>query len=309
MIKRVLFIFCLVVLASCGSKKSTLTGKKVKDKELVSKNAYREELRRKELEKQKQTNTTVASKPESKPSTPSKNNSKEVLTATSSVQVTADLISTYILTYKEVAKSNMADHGIPASITLAQGVLESGSGQGTLARMANNHFGIKCHVEWNGPSVRHTDDAPDECFRKYESPSESYRDHSLFLTSRSRYNTLFELPKSDYKAWAHGLKKAGYATDPKYAEKLISLIERYSLYEYDQELLVSIGQYSKNEVKVDSKPTVSNSSGATSKTHVVKKGDTLYSISKLYNTSVAQVQKINQLKGSMLSIGQVLKIR
>lgn len=307
MLTRVLLVVCAILLASCGSNKSTLSGKKVKDKELISKHDYREQLRKEEVERQKTAELADQSTSIDKNGSGSE---KQVLTATSSVQVTVDLIADYIFTYKDIAKQNMADHGIPASITLAQGVLESGSGQGTLSVMANNHFGIKCHTQWDGPSVRHTDDAPDECFRKYESPSESYRDHSLFLTSRSRYSTLFELPKNDYIAWAHGLKKAGYATDPRYAEKLISLIERYSLHQYDQEYLVSIGyepnQVIKSSISVDDALADTNTNLTT---HVVKKGDTLYSISKKYNTSVANVQKINKLKGSNLSIGQVLKIQ
>lgn len=316
MIKKVIFfVFCVTLLSSCGAKRGGLTGQKVNSKKLVSKKAYREELKKREQDRFRQAQQDIAAQKareenNKKHQVKKHDNSQkasEVLTATSQVKVTADLIAEYIATYKNVAKDNMQQHGIPASITLAQGVLESGSGQGTLSRNANNHFGIKCHKEWDGPSVRHTDDAPDECFRKYDSPSESYRDHSLFLTSRSRYNSLFDLPKDDYKAWAHGLKKAGYATDPKYAEKLISLIERYSLYEYDKELLASLGLQTTQETKKEQGKA--NSLKSSSVTHVVKKGDTLYSISKQYNTSVAQVQKNNNLKGSMLSIGQILKIK
>ncbi|MHC5201843.1 glucosaminidase domain-containing protein [Myroides sp. LJL119] len=316
MVKRVIFfVFCLALLSSCGSNKNGLTGQKVKSQRLISKKAYREELKKKEQERYQYAQQELANKNNSQEKAAGKESVKsnktsdktEVLTATSQVKVTTDLIADYINTYKEVAKQNMEQHGIPASITLAQGVLESGSGQGTLSRNANNHFGIKCHKEWDGPSVRHTDDAPDECFRKYDSPAESYRDHSLFLTSRSRYNSLFDLPKDDYQAWAHGLKKAGYATDPKYAEKLISLIERYSLYQYDKELLTSLGKELGNSQKVSSSNPGQTSSNAI--VHIVKKGDTLYSISKKYNTSVSQVQKNNNLNGSMLSIGQVLKIK
>ena len=122
----------------------------------------------------------------------------------------------------------------PASITLAQGVLESGYGEGTLAKKANNHFGIKCHKGWKGKSIRHDDDAKNECFRSYKNPLRSYRDHSLFLVDRDRYSSLFKLKRKDYKGWARGLKAAGYATDPKYAEKLISLIERFNLTRFDE---------------------------------------------------------------------------
>ena len=292
MIKRVFIILCVVFLASCGSKKSSLTGKKIKEKELVSKEAYRAALRAKEV-------ADVQQK-----ALESKKKESEVLVATSSVQVTNDIIQEYINSYKEIAKDNMRTHGIPASITLAQGVLESGSGMGTLSRNANNHFGIKCHKEWDGPSVRHTDDAPDECFRKYDNPAESYRDHSLFLVTRSRYSSLFDLQKHDYKGWARGLKNAGYATDPKYADKLISLIDRYTLDQYDKEVLKESGVNVKTaEVK---KSPVAKNTNAT--VHVVKKGDTLYSISKRYNTSVSVLQKKNKLSGSNLSIGQKIKI-
>src|SRR5690606_31827821 len=114
----------------------------------------------------------------------------------------------YIEQYKETAKENMRTHGILASITLAQGILESGAGNGRLAKEGNNHFGIKCHKEWRGDVIHHDDDAAQECFRKYRHASESFTDHSLFLTSRSRYNDLFKLAKDDYKGWAHGLRKA-----------------------------------------------------------------------------------------------------
>ena len=123
--------------------------------------------------------------------------------------------------------------GVPASITLAQGLLESGYGRSELAVKSNNHFGIKCHNGWQGGKVYHDDDAKGECFRKYDTPEESYRDHSDFLRYRDRYKFLFEYKITDYTSWAYGLKKAGYATDPNYPRKLINLIEEYKLYEYD----------------------------------------------------------------------------
>ena len=138
----------------------------------------------------------------------------------------------YIERYKDVAISEMYRTGIPASITLAQGILESGSGNSRLALEANNHFGIKCH-EWNGDYIREDDDARQECFRKYEDAIQSYIDHSEFLMSRSRYAFLFDFSSTDYKRWAHGLKKAGYATNPKYPQILISLIDRYNLHQFD----------------------------------------------------------------------------
>lgn len=139
----------------------------------------------------------------------------------------------YIKQYKDVAIKKMKEYGIPASITLAQGILESGSGNSRLARKANNHFGIKCHKEWDGKRFYMDDDAKHECFRKYKDPADSYRDHSLFLTQRGRYSFLFEYDVNDYKKWAHGLKKAGYATNPKYPQLLIGIIERNKLAQYD----------------------------------------------------------------------------
>ena len=139
----------------------------------------------------------------------------------------------YIDTYAEIAVQEMYRSGIPASITLAQGMLESGNGRSELATKSNNHFGIKCHNGWTGGRVYHDDDAKGECFRKYDHPYQSYRDHSDFLRSRDRYKFLFDLKTTDYKGWAYGLKKAGYATDPNYPTKLIKIIEDYRLYQYD----------------------------------------------------------------------------
>ena len=139
----------------------------------------------------------------------------------------------YIAQYNEIAVEQMKLHKIPASITLAQGLLESGAGQSTLARKSNNHFGIKCGGSWKGRSVRHDDDARNECFRAYRNARDSYEDHSKFLTGGARYAFLFRLDITDYKGWARGLKKAGYATDPSYANRLIQIIEDYELYKYD----------------------------------------------------------------------------
>lgn len=139
----------------------------------------------------------------------------------------------YIEMFKDAAIADMLKTGVPASITLAQGMYESDYGNSPLAKTANNHFGIKCHKEWNGPTYHQDDDERDECFRKYEHVQESYDDHSNFLRSRDRYRFLFDLNITDYKGWSHGLKRAGYATNPAYASKLIDLIERYKLYEHD----------------------------------------------------------------------------
>lgn len=138
----------------------------------------------------------------------------------------------YIEQWKPVAVAKMKEHGIPASICLAQGLLESGNGNSELARKSNNHFGIKCTSDWTGGKVYHDDDKKDDCFRKYKNAEQSYEDHSKFL-QRKRYAGLFELKITDYKGWAKGLKAAGYATDPKYPDKLIALIERYELHKLD----------------------------------------------------------------------------
>ncbi len=142
-------------------------------------------------------------------------------------------INRYIKLYAPIARKQMKVYKIPASITMAQGILESGHGESTLATKGNNHFGIKCHRDWKGKKIFHDDDEDDECFRSYRNPVKSYKDHSLFLVNRDRYRFLFDLNRKDYKSWAEGLKKAGYATDPEYAKKLISLIERFNLTRLD----------------------------------------------------------------------------
>jgi flagellum-specific peptidoglycan hydrolase FlgJ len=232
----------------------------------------------------------------------------EELVATSKVKVTAEIVNGYVNQFKEVAKNNMKEHGIPASITLAQGILESGAGTGRLAVIANNHFGIKCHKEWTGESVRHDDDAAQECFRKYVEASESYRDHSLFLTSRPWYNPLFKLEKNDYKGWAYGLKKSGYATDPKYPEKLIGIINRYQLQRFDAEVLGL--EFTSKEVTTPSILEVKAINiEKSSLTHVVEQGETLYSISKKYNTTIDVLKTKNNLVDNAISIGQTLIIK
>ena len=139
----------------------------------------------------------------------------------------------YIKKYKDIAISEMNSYGIPASITLAQGILESGNGESRLAVDGNNHFGIKCHNNWNGETIIEDDDEKGECFRKYSNVGDSFRDHSLFLKERGRYEFLFEYKISNYKKWAKGLKKAGYATNPKYASLLINIIKKHNLTQYD----------------------------------------------------------------------------
>ena len=147
----------------------------------------------------------------------------------------------YIQTYKDIAMREMRDHKIPASITLAQGLLESGAGNSALAREAKNHFGIKCHKGWEGKTYIMDDDEENECFRKYNNAEESFVDHSLFLTTRNRYAALFDLDITDYEGWARGLKAAGYATNPKYAQLLIDRIKLYDLAKYDE---IALGERS-----------------------------------------------------------------
>ncbi len=156
-------------------------------------------------------------------------------------QVTTAVTQKYIEDYKDIAMVEMQRYNIPASITLAQGILESGSGQGRLARYGNNHFGIKCHATWNGKTITHDDDEKSECFRRYKYAYESFEDHSQFLMKRGRYSSLFELNPTDYEGWAHGLKKAGYATDPAYARKLIALIKKFNLHQYDTQVIAMKG--------------------------------------------------------------------
>ncbi|MDP4222151.1 MAG: glucosaminidase domain-containing protein [Bacteroidota bacterium] len=159
--------------------------------------------------------------------------------------------SDYINTYKDIAISEMRRTGVPASITLAQGMLESDNGRSSLARFANNHFGIKCHNDWTGQTYRQNDDRRNECFRKYRRPEDSFYDHSDFLKSGSRYNFLFDLDPANYKAWAQGLRRAGYATNPDYAGMIIRKIEENRLYEFDQAYTASSANpQAKGQVKV-----------------------------------------------------------
>ena len=214
----------------------------------------------------------------------------------------------YVNTYSKIAINEMNKYNIPASITMAQGILESNAGKGTLALKSNNHFGIKCHKGWNGKKVYHDDDAKGECFRKYKNPEKSYRDHSIFLETRDRYSFLFKYSKKNYVKWAKGLKKAGYATDPKYAEKLISIIERYELWKLDGSKKPLNKTREKKISKKQHEKIQENKSDIIENNHVVKKGDTLYSISKKFNISVSELVKTNNIKNNTISIGQTLKI-
>jgi len=203
-------------------------------------------------------------------------------------------VDNYISQYASIAMRQMRKSKIPASIILAQGILESGSGRGRLAVKANNHFGIKCHG-WKGAKIYHDDDRSQECFRKYGKAESSYEDHSEFLTGRSRYANLFKLKPTDYKGWAKGLRAAGYATDRKYPQKLISLIERYKLYTYDQNVL----EGKQPEIIVVNSGVIR---------HIILKGDTLYSLSKRYNTTVEEIKDLNNMSTNDLILGQELMI-
>ncbi len=263
-------IFSLFLIAaavvSCGPKKGIVTKKK------------NQATKTEQVVVADESNQKNASIPENTPK--------------SDIKKTPSSVDEYIAQYAEIAKKEMRDYKIPASITLAQGILESASGRGRLAVKANNHFGIKCHG-WTGKKIYHDDDRSQECFRKYDHPESSFEDHSAFLTTRKRYASLFSLKPDDYKGWAKGLRSAGYATDRKYPQKLISLIERYQLYAFDEEVLGGSTQ------------VVSSSKVDTSK-HIVQQGDTLYSLSRRYNLTVETLKKLNNLTTNTISIGQVL---
>ncbi|PPK95158.1 flagellum-specific peptidoglycan hydrolase FlgJ [Nonlabens xylanidelens] len=266
-----------MLLTSCGSKKSVRTTKP---------------------------KTTTTSSTADKTTPVVVTDDEDKVTTTTSPR-SKDKVANYIDDFKDIAMKEMKLYKIPASITLAQGVLESGSGNGRLAVEANNHFGIKCHTGWTGGRIYHDDDEDQECFRTYNDASYSYRDHSLFLKDRKRYAGLFELDQDDYKGWARGLRKAGYATDKRYPQKLISLIERYELYQYDN---IALGKAVDEKPRVIEEVKENNTSGFT-KQHVVVKGDTLYSVSKRYNTTVDKLKKLNKLKTNVLSVGQALIVK
>lgn len=214
----------------------------------------------------------------------------------------------YIDQYKDIAIEQMHRYHIPASITLAQGLFESGAGKSELARKGNNHFGIKCNG-WTGRAVYHDDDARNECFRAYDSAYESYEDHSKFLVGSKRYSSLFKLKTNDYKGWAHGLKAAGYATNPQYAHRLIDIIQLYKLYEYDEGKGYSkfIAQHAKHS--------------AGGELHVIKifnknyyliarRGDTFKSIGEEVGISYRKIAKYNERdKRDALEEGEIVWLK
>jgi flagellum-specific peptidoglycan hydrolase FlgJ len=293
MFKKIIVLFTIIILVSCSTSKPTVTTRKttaVQQPKVV-----------------RTTKKTVYTKPNAKVTKASTtNNTTEVIESTSKTVVTADLITGYVDQYKDIAMGNMKKYGIPASIILAQGILESGAGKGDLAVSANNHFGIKCHKDWLGESVRHDDDEEQECFRKYREPAESYRDHALFLVGKNRYATLFTYEKDDYKSWAKGLRAAGYATDPKYPDKLISYIERYNLHQYDCQVTgKEYKPFDKSIVVASNSKSNSNDASL----YQVVKGDTLYSISKKFNLLVEDLKQKNNLSDTTLSVGQKLIVK
>ncbi|MBI2259034.1 MAG: glucosaminidase domain-containing protein [Flavobacteriia bacterium] len=203
----------------------------------------------------------------------------------------------YIENWKNKAIEEMSLNGIPASITLAQAMLESANGNSELAKNANNHFGIKCS-NWDGPTYNKRDNTKSDCFRKYKNPAQSFDDHSAFLKNKSRYSFLFELETTDYKSWANGLKKAGYATNPNYPKLLIDLIEKYELYNLDDNSM----KKSQNKEKTNKNtPSISEINSihtlyfTAEKTKFVnaKKGDTFYRLCKEYSISLSQLHSYN----------------
>lgn len=221
-------------------------------------------------------------------------------------------VNSYIERFKTIAIQEMNLYGIPASITLAQGLFESGNGNGDLAKIANNHFGIKCTGDWHGKSYYKDDDQVNDCFRVYNSPEDSYRDHSEFL-KKKRYAALFELDKNDYKGWAYGLKQAGYATNPRYPDLLIGVIQKYNLDKYDRpegeiqkikredRVLTQINQNIGKAVK-DS--LIQNT--PTNKLYTIQQGDTLYNISKRFGLTVDELKALNNMADNNIKLGQKL---
>lgn len=236
----------------------------------------------------------------------------------------------YIDRYKNIAIQEMNTYGIPASITIAQGLYESGNGNSELARVANNHFGVKAGYSWNGKVYYKDDDNKNDAFRVYSSVEESYRDHSNFLKKKN-YAALFQLDITDYKGWARGLKKAGYATNPQYPEIIIGIIEKYNLQQYDQpagtaEPVQQQPALAAPPVQSSPMPAVQNSPAPpvqnnpapadtaaqpvapANKNYTVKQGDTLYNISKRFGLSVDDLKSLNNLTGNGIKIGQVLVV-
>lgn len=250
----------------------------------------------------------------SKPVSQTPQTSKPIKTISGNTLISKYSAEDYIERFKSIAIKEMNSYGIPASITLAQGLLESGNGNSSLARDANNHFGIKCTTEWKGKTILKDDDQKDDCFRVYISPEESFRDHSEFL-KRKRYASLFELNKDDYRGWAAGLKEAGYATNPRYADLLITLVDRYDLSKYDRK--EGYIEKIKREDKVlseivqnipEEKKQEPAKAAVEMKIYEVKQGDTAYSIAKRFAITVDELKILNDLGTSDVKLGQLLLV-
>ncbi|GGH10190.1 glucosaminidase domain-containing protein [Mucilaginibacter phyllosphaerae] len=219
----------------------------------------------------------------------------------------------YIERFKAIAIQEMNTYGIPASITLAQGLFESGSGNSELAKVANNHFGIKCGSTWAGESYYKNDDNENDCFRVYNNPEESFRDHSEFLKKKN-YARLFELDKNDFNGWAYGLKACGYATNPKYPQLLLNIITKYQLDQYDR----PEGELAKikreDRVLAQINDNINTPQDSISKTppddkiYTVKQGDTLYNISKRFGITVDELKALNKLSDYGIKLGQKLVV-
>jgi hypothetical protein len=300
MIKKFSILLLMVFVASCNANHAVVKTTKPDSSRTVSQVAQRV---RKPIYRPATKNNPIAVTQKDSPTVKTYSNATEVLEATTRVKVTTQMVLAYIEKYKSVAKENMTRTGIPASITLGQAILESGAGTGPLSVQANNHFGIKCHKEWTGPSIKYTDDEENECFRIYDDPSQSFKDHSYFLTSRPRYAELFEFQKDDYKSWAYGLKAAGYATDRQYQDKLIGLIEKYQLSKFDAEVL---GKDFVPITTIVNKPITYNDEV---QKYTVIKGDSLYSISKKFNISIDELKRKNNLVDNTLSLGQSIIVK
>jgi len=256
--------------------------------------------------------------------------SRQVVPTTTSLPAAGN---SYIDTYKDIAVSEMKRTGIPASITLAQGMIESDEGRSSLAREANNHFGIKCHNDWNGGKVYHDDDKRNECFRKYSRPEDSFYDHSDFLRSVPRYSFLFSLPQTDYKGWAHGLKKAGYATNPAYDNMLIKAIEEKNLHYFDAgynppvsaqksqpavkkttalqdtgRIIIPVSRVDENNLVIGRVPRVMENNKL--KYIIVKDGDTKKKIEDEFQLLGWELSRYNDLKNDFtISHGQILYLQ
>lgn len=217
----------------------------------------------------------------------------------------------YIDQYKDLAIAEMLKYNIPASITLAQGLLESGAGMSELARNGNNHFGIKCH-DWTGARTYHDDDANNECFRAYRDVHESYEDHSRFLARQPRYRSLFRLKRTDYKGWAKGLKKCGYATSPTYAKQLIGIIELYKLHKYDKAKKYDKFMVERSSVK-DVAPSINlHPIHIYNKNYYlnVRQGDTFRSIAREVGISYKKLAKYNERdKNDRLIPGEIIYLK